>query len=65
MDPHYLDFGEVDSSALHLITRKEVWNNSEAKYIYVFVNVLCLSRSLVGGREQLCSLLLKTDHINT
>ena len=26
VDPRYMDFGEVDSSALHLTTQKELWN---------------------------------------
>ena len=33
--------------------------------LFRLVNILGLGNSLVGGREQLCSLLLKTDHINT
>ena len=33
MDPHYMDFGEVDLSALHPITQKEVWNKSRARFI--------------------------------
>ena len=28
VDPRYMDFGEVYSSALHPITQKEVWNKS-------------------------------------
>ena len=33
MDPHYMDFGEVDSSALHPTTQIEVWNKSGARFI--------------------------------
>ena len=33
--------------------------------LFRLVNVLGLGNSLVGGREQFGSLLLKTDHINT
>ena len=33
MDPRYMDFGEVDSSAFHPITREEMWNKSGAKFI--------------------------------
>ena len=33
MDPRYMDFGKVDSSALHPTTQKEVGNKSGAKFI--------------------------------
>ena len=26
VNPHYMDFGEVDSSVLHRTTKKELWN---------------------------------------
>ena len=63
MDPHYMDFGEVDFPALYPTTQKEVRNKSEAK-LFRLVNVLGLGSSLVEGRVQFGSLLLKTDHIN-
>ena len=33
MDPHYMDFGEVDSLKFHPTTQKEGWNKSGAKFI--------------------------------
>ena len=35
------------------------------QYLFKLVNVLGLGSSLVGGRVQFDSLLLKVDHINT
>ena len=63
MDPRYMDFGEVDSSALHLYKK-----NCETRVgpdLFRLVSVLDYSNSLVRGRVQFGSLLLKTNHINT
>ena len=49
MDPRYMDFGEVDSSAFHPITQNEVWNKARPD-LFKMVNVLGLGGSLVGGR---------------
>ena len=65
MDPRYMDFGEVDSSALHLTTQKEVCEIRVEPNLSRLVSVLGLGSSLVGGIVQFSSLLLKTDHINT
>ena len=55
MDPRYMDFGEVDSSALHPTTQKELWNKR-----WVLIYLGCVS-SLVGGRVQFGSLLLRAN----
>ena len=64
MDPRYMDFGEVDSSALHPTIQKKCEIRVEPN-LFRLVSVLGLGRSLVGGRVQFSSLLLKTEYINT
>ena len=64
MDPRYMDFGEVDSLALH------PWNTMNCGVrvgpnLFRSVSVLGCGNSLVRGRVQFGSLLLKTNHINT
>ena len=49
MDPHYMDFGEVDSSALHLQYKKK-YEIRVGPDLFRLVNVLGLGNSLVGGR---------------
>ena len=49
MDPRYMDFGEVDSSALHLTIQKK-YEIRVGPDLFRLVNVLGLSSSLVGGR---------------
>ena len=64
MDPCYMDFGEIDSLALHpynvMNCKKRVVPD-----LFRLASVLGCGNSLVGGRVQLGSLLLKTNHINT
>ena len=64
MNPCYMDFGEVDSSALHPTTKKK-YEIRVKPNLFTLVNVLGLGYSLVGGRVQFSSLLLKTDNLNT
>ena len=59
-----MDFGELDSSTLHPTTQKKCEIRVEPN-LFRLVSVLGLGSSLVGGRVQFSSLLLKTDHINT
>ena len=63
MDPLYMDFGEVDSSALH--SYKKNCGIRVGPDLFRLVSVLGGGNSLVGGRVQFDSLLLKTNHINT
>ena len=60
MDPRYMDFGEVDSSVLHPYNTKRVGSD-----LFRLVSVLSVGSSLVGGRVQFGSLLLRTDQTNT
>ena len=67
MDPRYMDFGEVDSSALHPATQKN-YGIRAGSDLFRPVSVLCSGSSLVwggGGVVQFGNLLLKTNHINT
>ena len=64
MEPRYMNFGEVDSSALPLQHENKCGIRAKPD-LFRLVNFLGLGSSLVGGRVQFGSLLLKTDHINT
>ena len=64
MDPRYMDFGEVDSSALHPCNIMNCGIRVDPDLFRSF-SVLGCGNSLVGGRVQFGSLLLKTNHINT
>ena len=46
MDPRDMDFGEVDSSALHPYNTKRV-----GSHLFRLVSVLSVGSSLVGGRH--------------
>ena len=62
-----MDFGEVDSSALHP-TKKEKKKSCGIRMgpdLFRLVSVLRVGSSLVGGRVQFDSLLLRTDQTNT
>ena len=59
-----MDFGEVDSSALHPTTQKSC-GIRVGPDLFRLVSVLSVGSSLVGGRVQFCSLLLRTDQTNT
>ena len=59
-----MDFGEVDSSALHPTTQKSC-GIRVGPDLFRLVSVLGGSSSLVGGRVQFSSLLLRTDQTNT
>ena len=59
-----MDFGEVDSSALHPTTQKS-YGIRVGPDLFRLVSVLGGSSSLVGGRVQFSSLLLRTDQTNT
>ena len=59
-----MDFGEVDSSALHLYNTKRVVDRSGSD-LFGSVSMLGYGSSLVGGRMQFGSLLLRTDQTNT
>ena len=37
VDPRYMDFGEVDSSALHPTTQKELWNK---RWVLIYLGLL-------------------------
>ena len=65
MDPRYMDFGEVDSTALHPYNTKRVNGIRVGLDIFRLVSVLGGGSSLVGGRVQFSSLLLRTDQTNT
>ena len=64
MDPRYMDFGEVYSLALHPYNTKNC-GIRVGPDLFRSVNELGWGSSLVGGRVQFGSLLLKTNHINT
>ena len=64
VDPRYMDFGEVDSSALHPITQN-CCGIRVGPDQFRLVSVLSVGSSLVGGRVQFNSLLLRTDQTNT
>ena len=57
-----MDFGEVDSSAL--LQHKKSCGIRVGLDLFRLVSVLGGDSSLVGGRVQFSSLLLKTTHIN-
>ena len=65
MDPRYMEFGEVDSSALHPYNAKKSCGIRVGPDLFRLVNVLGGGSSLVGGRVQFSSLLLRTDQTNT
>ena len=50
MGPRYMDFGEVESSALHPTIQKECEIRVEPN-LFRLVNVLGLGSSLVGGEN--------------
>ena len=49
MDPRYMDFGEVYSSALHPTLKKKKYEMRVEPDLFRLVNVLRLSSSSVGG----------------
>ena len=49
MDPHYMDFGEVDSSTLHPLQHKMKCGIREGPGLFLLVSVLGCDNSLVGG----------------
>ena len=51
MDPRYMDFGEVDSSALHSYNTKKNCGIRVGPDLFRLVSVLGWGSSLVGGRE--------------
>ena len=59
-----MDFGEVDSSALHPYNKKSC-GIRVGPDLFRLVSVLGGGSSLVGGRVQFRSLLLRTDQTNT
>ena len=65
MNPRYMDFGEVDSSALHPLQHKIKCGIRVGPDLFRSVSVLGCGNSLVGGRVQFGSLLFKTNRINT
>ena len=66
MDPRYMDFGEVDSLALHPYNKKSC-GIRVGPYLFRLVSVLGGGSSLVGGGGEVhfSSLLLRTDPTNT
>ena len=62
-----MDFGEVDSSALYPYKKKKKKSCGIRVGLDLFrlVSVLGGGSSLVGGRVQFCSLLLRTYQTNT
>ena len=61
-----MDFGEVDSSALHPYnTKKESYGIRVGPDLFGSVSVLGCGSTLAGGRVQFSSLLLRTDQTNT
>ena len=65
MDPRYMDFGEVDSSALHPYKNKKSCGIRVGPNLFRLVSVLGCGNSLVGGRVQFGSLLLRAHQTNT
>ena len=59
-----MDFGEVDSLALHPTIQKSC-GIRVGPDLFRLVRVLGGGSSLVGGRVQFSSLLLRTDQTNT
>ena len=59
-----MDFGEVDSSALHPYNKKSC-GIRVGPDLFRLVSVLGEGSSLVGGRVQFSSLFLRTDPTNT
>ena len=64
MNPCYMDFGEVIPQHCTLQHEKKSEIRVEPN-LFRLVNALGPGSSLVGGRVQFSSLLLKTDHLNT
>ena len=60
-----MDFGEVDSSALHPLQHKKSCGIRVGPYLFRLVSVLGGGSSLVGGRVQFGSLLLRIEQTNT
>ena len=60
-----MDFGEVDSSALHPYNTKKNCAIRVGLDLLGSVGVLGCGNSLVGGRVQFGNLLLRTDQTNT
>ena len=65
MDPRCMDFVEVNSYALHPYNKKKNCGIRVGPDLFRLVSVLGGGNSLVRGRVQFGSLLLKTNHINT
>ena len=65
MDPRYMDFGEVNFSALHPYGTKKNCGIRVGPDLFRSVSVLGCGKSLLGGRVQSGNLLLRNDHINT
>ena len=61
-----MDFGEVDSSTLHPYnTKRESYGIRVGPNLFRLVSVLSGGSSLVEGRVQFGSLLLRTDQTKT
>ena len=60
-----MDFGEVDSSALHPYNTKKSYGIRVGPDLFRLVSVLSVGSSLVRGRVQFGSLLLRIDQTNT
>ena len=58
-----MDFGKVDSSALHPYNKKS-YGIRVGPDLFRLVSILGGGSSLVGGRVQFNSLLLRTDPTN-
>ena len=66
MNPRYMDFGKVESSTLHPYnTKKKNCGIRVGHVLFRLVSVIGGGNSLVGGRVQFSSLLLRTDQTNT
>ena len=53
MDPHYMNFSEVDSSALHPLQHKMKCGIRVGPYLFRSVIILGCGNSLVGGEYSL------------
>ena len=60
-----MDFGEVDSSALHPYNTKKSCGIIVGRDLFRLVSLLGCGSSYVGGRVQFSSLSLRTDQENT
>ena len=49
MNPRYTDFGEVEPSALHPTTQKELWNKGAGLDLFRLVNIQGYGISLDWG----------------